>query len=110
MSQHSTDDKPVTLINVFEIATADLEAFVAQWEQRAALLRTKPGFRSFHLYRALSSDARFQLINVAQWATEQDLRAAISDVQFQGSARASSAEFAVLAHPAVYRTEIAATV
>jgi hypothetical protein len=69
MSQHSGDDKPVTLINVFEIATADLEAFVAQWEKRAALMCTKPGFRSFHLYRALSSDARFQLINVAEWDT-----------------------------------------
>jgi heme-degrading monooxygenase HmoA len=110
MSQQSRDDKPVTLINVFEIATADLEAFVAQWEQRAALMRTKPGFRSFHLYRALSADARFQLINVAEWATEQHLRAATSDAQFQASAQASSAQFDVSAHPAVYRTEIAATV
>ena len=110
MSQHATDDTPVTVINVFEIATADLEAFVAQWENRAALLRTKPGFRSFHLYRALSSEARFQLINVAEWATERDLRAAISDAQFQAGAQAASAEFHVVAHPAVYRTEIAATV
>ena len=65
MSEQSNDGKPVTLINVFEIATADLEASVAQWEERAALMRTKPGFRSFHLYRALSADARFQLVNVA---------------------------------------------
>jgi heme-degrading monooxygenase HmoA len=110
MSQQSGDDKPVTLINVFEIATADLEAFVAQWEKRAALMRAKPGFRSFHLYRALSSDARFQLINVAEWDTEEDLRAATSDDQFRASVQASSARFDVSAYPAVYRPEIAATV
>jgi len=102
--------QPVTLINVFEIAIADLEAFVVQWEKRAALMRTKPGFRSFRLYRALSSDARFQLINVAEWDTEQDLRAATSDDQFRASVQASSAPFDVSAYPAVYRTEITATV
>jgi heme-degrading monooxygenase HmoA len=109
MSEQSNDGKPVTLINVFEIASADLDAFVAQWEERAALMRTKPGFRSFHLYRALSSDARFQLVNVAEWDTEEDLRAATSDDRFQASVQASASKFEITAHPGVYRTQIAAT-
>jgi heme-degrading monooxygenase HmoA len=109
MSEQSNDGTPVTLINVFEIALGDLEAFVAQWEERAALMRTKSGFRSFHLYRALSSDARFQLVNVAEWDTEEDLRAAMSDDRFQASVHASASQFEITAHPAVYRTQIAAT-
>jgi heme-degrading monooxygenase HmoA len=109
MSEQSNGGEPVTLINAFEIATADLEAFVVQWEERAALMRTKPGFRSFHLYRALSSDARFQLVNVAEWDTEEDLRTATSDDRFQSSVQASASKFEITAHPAVYRAQIAAT-
>jgi len=67
------------------------------------------GISVVHLYRALSSDARFQLVNVADWDTEEDLRAATSDDRFQASVQASASKFKITAHPAVYRTQIAAT-
>jgi heme oxygenase (mycobilin-producing) len=106
MSEHAMSDESVTLINVFEINRDDLDAFMRQWEERATLMRTQPGFRSFRLYRALSPDARYQLINVAEWDSEEDLRAATSSDRFQASVRNSKAQFAFSASPAVYRAQL----
>ncbi|MFF0483022.1 hypothetical protein [Streptomyces sp. NPDC004435] len=36
------ENTSVTFINIFEISAEHVDAFVAQWEQRAALLSTKP--------------------------------------------------------------------
>jgi heme-degrading monooxygenase HmoA len=106
MSEHAMADEPVTLINVFEIKSDDLDAFMRQWEDRAAFMGTQPGFRSFRLYRALSPDAHYQLINVAEWDSEEDLRAATSSDRFQVSVRDSKAQFAFSASPAVYRAQL----
>jgi hypothetical protein len=56
MSEQSNDGTPVTLINVSEIAGADLEAFVVQREERSALMRTKSGIP---IKKALSASRSF---------------------------------------------------
>jgi heme-degrading monooxygenase HmoA len=63
---HETDGAPITLINLFEVDTEKLEAFVAGWRERAELMSKRPGFRSLRLHRALRPDALFQVVNVAQ--------------------------------------------
>jgi heme oxygenase (mycobilin-producing) len=71
------------LLNVFEVAPAHVEAFIAQWRERAALLRTKPGFLEARPHRALSPEARFPLVNVAYWASREAWQAAVDDLELQ---------------------------
>jgi heme-degrading monooxygenase HmoA len=103
------DSEPITLINVFEIRQDDVEAFLRDWQERAEFLGRQPGFRSLRLHRALSPDARFQLVNVAEWDSAEALQAATSQDFFQQSAQRSMHEFAVAAHPATYRVVLEAT-
>jgi heme oxygenase (mycobilin-producing) len=99
----------VTLINVFEIGHDDVEEFLREWQQRAEFLGRQPGFRSLRLHRALSPDARFQLVNVAEWDNAEALQAATAQDFFQQSAQRSMQQFAVAANPALYRVVIEAT-
>ena len=77
------DDSPVTLINVFEVPAERVDAFIDGWRERATLMSTKPGFLDTRLHRALSSQSRFQLVNVARWESREVFEAATADVGFQ---------------------------
>src|SRR3954454_5588433 len=103
------ENGPVTLINVFEIGADDVESFLQQWQERAEFLGRQPGFRSLRLHRALNPDARFQLVNVAEWDSSEALHAARAQDVFQQSAPRSMQEFAVAAPPAIYRGGLEAT-
>ncbi|MGW6537915.1 antibiotic biosynthesis monooxygenase family protein [Streptomyces sp. NPDC055051] len=83
------ENASVTFINIFEISAEHLDAFVAQWEQRAALLSTKPGFLDFRLHRARSSDTRFQLVNVSHWESQEAWEAATADPEFRRRVQAA---------------------
>jgi heme-degrading monooxygenase HmoA len=104
----NTGNGPITLINVFEIRPQDIEPFVRQWQDRAKFMRRQPGFRSLRLHRALSPDARFQLVNVAEWDSAEALQAATAQDYFQQSAQQSMHDFAMAAHPGVYRVVLEA--
>jgi heme-degrading monooxygenase HmoA len=96
---------PVTLINVFEVPTDYVHAFVARWHERAALMSTKPGFLHTRLHRALSSQARFQLVNDARWESREAFEAATADTEFQERVSAVTADPGTpfSANPALYR-------
>ncbi|WP_019891510.1 antibiotic biosynthesis monooxygenase family protein [Streptomyces purpureus] len=79
----------VTFINVFDISAEHLDAFIAQWEQRAALVSTRPGFVDSRLHRARSSDTRFQLVNVSHWESREAWEAATADPEFRARTRAA---------------------
>ncbi|MEU2562441.1 antibiotic biosynthesis monooxygenase family protein [Streptomyces longispororuber] len=79
----------VTFINVFEVPAEHLDAFVARWEERAALMSAKPGFIDSRLHRARSSETRFQVVNVAHWESEEAWREATADPEFGTRARAA---------------------
>ncbi|WP_431042236.1 antibiotic biosynthesis monooxygenase family protein [Streptomyces sp. P1-3] len=79
----------VTFINIFEVAAEHLDAFIAQWEQRAALMSTKPGFLDSRLHRARSSETRFQLVNVSHWESREAWEAATADTEFRERTRAA---------------------
>jgi len=81
-SSQPANASPVTLINVFEVPTEHVEAFIAGWRERAALMSTKPGFLDTRLHRALSPQDRFQLVNVAHWETPEAMHAATADPEF----------------------------
>lgn len=69
-------DQGVTFINVIELPAGEIDGFVAQWRERAALMRTAPGFRDVRLHRALLPGSRFQLVNVAHWDSAEACEAA----------------------------------
>jgi heme-degrading monooxygenase HmoA len=99
----------ITLINVFEIDATDVDQFLRDWRERARFMSRQPGFRSLRLHRAIAADVRFQVVNVAEWDSTEALQAAASQEFFQQSAQQSVQEFAVTAHPALYRVVVEAT-
>ena len=98
---------PVTLINVFEVPADEVDAFVEDWKRRADIMAAAPGFGGFRLYRALSKDSRFQLVNVAQWESAEHLAAARSDPAFQEQiSELAQREQAGYANPAIYQIAV----
>jgi heme-degrading monooxygenase HmoA len=97
-------DSSVTFINVFEIDADHVDAFMAQWQQRAALMSGKPGFLDTRLHRARSSDDRFQLVNVAHWESQEAWEAATADPEFGARTRAAreDQQSPITVNPALY--------
>ncbi|WP_067539529.1 antibiotic biosynthesis monooxygenase family protein [Nocardia crassostreae] len=69
-------DHGVTFINAIELPADQIDDFIRQWRERAALMRTAPGFRDVRLHRALLPGARFQLVNIAHWDSAEACEAA----------------------------------
>ncbi|MFD3645004.1 antibiotic biosynthesis monooxygenase family protein [Streptomyces cyaneofuscatus] len=99
-----TPKTPVTFINVFEIAADELDACVGKWEERARLMRDKPGFIDSRMHRARSTDSRFQLVNVSHWESQEAWEAATADPEFSSRTRAAREETRqpITPNPAVY--------
>jgi heme oxygenase (mycobilin-producing) len=97
--------QPVTLINVFEILADQVDTSIARWRQRATFMATQPGFLDARLHRALTKQARFQLVNIAHWESHQALHDAnaITDTEFQQHIQAATAATAITANPATYQ-------
>ena len=94
---------------VVEIDPDEVDEFIEVWKERAAIMRRQPGFRSFHLHRALTPDASYQLVNVAVWDSVEALRAATANPDFQAGLREAAARFSAVAHPGVYTSVMEAT-
>ena len=82
----------VTLINPFAVPEGITDdAFLRGWERAADYMRQQPGFVSSRLHRALSPDAPFRFINLAEWASADDFRAAVSSGEFAEIAKGAPA-------------------
>lgn len=97
-------DRPVTLINVFEVPAGDADAFIAQWRERAKIMAAAPGFRDTRLHQAASPRARFRFVNVAHWDSREQLEAAQGSRAFQENLRSAikDARVRFAANPAAY--------
>lgn len=95
--------KPLKLINVFSIPADQVDDFVNGWEHSTKALASAPGFRGTRLHRALTEDAEFQIINIAQWDSIEQWQAAMASFQGGESRRDQSAPSPVVPHPAFYR-------
>jgi heme-degrading monooxygenase HmoA len=102
---HDGDERPttegVTFVNAIELPAERIDEFVEQWRDRAALMRTAPGFRDVRLHRAIFPDARFQLVNIAHWDSVEACEAAGLNPTVVASVREARAT--ATAHPALYR-------
>jgi len=95
-------ESPVVLINIFQVAPAQEEAFVAAWKEARDHLTQQDGYVSTKLHESLQADARFRFVNVAQWKSAQQYQAAVSTEAFRQIGQrigANSKE----ATPALYR-------
>ena len=72
----------VILINPFEVPVDRGDDFLAGWSRAADYMRRQPGFAGTRLHRALSSDARFGFVNVAEWESPQHFQAAVRTPEF----------------------------
>ncbi|MGW4769249.1 DJ-1/PfpI family protein [Nocardia sp. NPDC004278] len=98
--EHPTTEG-VTFVNAIELPAERIEEFVEQWRERAALMRTAPGFRDVRLHRAILPDARFQLVNIAHWDSVEACEAA--GLNRTVVASVDEARAIATAHPALYR-------
>ena len=89
------------LINPFEVMEEDSEGFIAFWEKARDYLKEQPGFISTRLHQALSPQARFMFINVAEWASEEHFTAAVESEAFQEIIKGSFEKYPHF--PALYR-------
>ena len=72
------------LINPFEVPeNIDDDRFLEGWGRAAEHMRSQPGFVGSELHRALSPDAKFRFVNVAEWESPQDFQAAVRSPEFQ---------------------------
>ena len=73
--------KNVVLINTFIVPIEKIDEAVAMWEQARDFLQTQPGYVSTKLHRALSPDAKYLLINVAEWKSPDAFKAATASMR-----------------------------
>ena len=74
---------PVTLMNSFAVSPDRDEAFHELWARTAKYFMAQPGFVSLRLHRAVSADARYRWVNVANWESESHFRAAHGTDEFR---------------------------
>lgn len=66
----------VTLINVFEVPEGQRAAVIEQWDAAREFLSAQPGYIATALHASIGDDARFDLINIAQWESIEAFRLA----------------------------------
>ena len=84
---------PVVLLNPFEVPTGKEEEALALWERAADVMRKSPGFISTRLHRAISPEARFHFINMAEWESPEHFMAAIESDEFKQATAGSMEAF-----------------
>ena len=73
----------VVLINPFEVPKGKEDEALAFWEKAAEYMRKQPGFISTKLHRSIAPDARFHLINIAEWESADHFMAVVQSKEFK---------------------------
>lgn len=74
----------VTLINVFEVPKGQLATVITAWEEARDFLAEQPGYLGTALHQSLAADARFRLVNIANWTSPQAYTAAVTRMRDAG--------------------------
>jgi quinol monooxygenase YgiN len=100
--QLSTDEAgAVVLINEFDVEPEDVQRFLTQWRQIAAVMARQPGYVSARLHRQSDSDGRRHWLNYAVWRSAADLKRALQTKEFARMAKGLPAS----ATPRLFRFE-----
>ena len=79
--QVGTDLSPVILVNVFQVAEADIPALLKAWEADANWMKQQPGYISTQLHRGIAGSSVF--MNYAVWESVAHFRAAFNHPDFK---------------------------
>ena len=79
-SQLGLDTGACTLLDIVIAAPGAEDEVIEQWRQHARYMRTRPGFISARLHRALG-DGR-AIVNLAVWESPSALHAAVTAPEF----------------------------
>ena len=72
------------LINPFEVPEeVGDDRFLEGWGKAADYMQSRPGFVASRLHRAVSPNAKFRFVNVAEWESPQYFQAAVRSPEFQ---------------------------
>ena len=71
----------ITLINVFEVPKGKEIEAIAMWEQARDFLKKQPGYITTKLHQSVDENARFALINIAEWKDEASFKKAQSKMR-----------------------------
>jgi heme-degrading monooxygenase HmoA len=81
--QLQADQSPVVLVNIFQVANADIPALLRAWAEDAALMKRQPGFISTQLHQGIAGST--VLMNYAVWESVAHFRAAFNHPEFKRS-------------------------
>ncbi len=81
--QLGTETSPAILVNVFQVAEADIPALLKAWENDANWMKKQPGYISTQLHRAIGGSTLF--LNYAVWESVAHFRAAFTHPDFKRS-------------------------
>ena len=79
--QLGADVSPVVLVNIFQVAQADLPALVEAWEADANWMKLQPGYISTQLHQGIAGSTVF--MNYAVWQSVAHFRAAFNHPDFK---------------------------
>jgi heme-degrading monooxygenase HmoA len=99
-----TDDKAVTLINIFNVPPDESDQFVKRWKDTARVMVGQPGFVGLRLLRSLIDDAQARFINVAEWKKGANLKQGYTNPEWRASVQRmlTDPQLHVKADPRVY--------
>lgn len=81
--QLNTEVTPVILINMFQVAAADIPTLLKAWENDANWIKKQPGYISTQLHEAIGGSAMF--LNYAVWESVSHFRAAFNHPDFKSA-------------------------
>ena len=81
--QLEADQAPVVLVNIFQVAEADIPALLEAWTNDASWMKLQPGFISTQLHRGIAGST--VLMNYAVWESVAHFRAAFNHPAFKAA-------------------------
>jgi len=79
--QLASDVSPVVLVNIFQVAEADIPALIEAWTADANWMKQQPGYISTQLHRGIAGSTVF--MNYAIWESVEHFRAAFNHPDFK---------------------------
>ena len=79
--QPGADVSPVVLVNIFQVAAADVSALLEAWEADANWMKQQPGYISTQLHQGIAGSTVF--MNYAVWESVAHFRAAFTHPEFK---------------------------
>jgi len=81
--QLGTEVSPVILVNIFQVAEADVPALLKAWEADANWMKQQPGYISTQLHQGIGGSTAF--MNYAIWESVAHFRAAFNHPEFKAT-------------------------